>query len=217
MKYLLLKEFTLEFRRKTAVAGLALYLLSMTFVVYLTIGLRQQFISPQVWSALFWITILFTAINSVAKSFIGEKKGLDIYYYTLARPESMLLAKTIYNFLLCLVLSFSAYGLYILFLNNPVENQLPFMGLLVLTSLGFAAALTLLSGIAAKASSSHVLMAILSFPVVISILLIAIKVTKQCLDGIAGDVSGTSLLTLAAIDALVMAVSYVLFPYTWKN
>src|SRR5882724_8729900 len=83
---LLKKEFSLELRRKSVVAGLSLYLLSITFICYLAFALRQNLITPLVWNALFWITILFTAINTVAKSFIGEKRSIDIYLYSIANP-----------------------------------------------------------------------------------------------------------------------------------
>ena len=55
--------------------------------------------------------------------------------------------------------------------------------------MGFSASLTLLSGIAAKANNSHILMSVLSFPIVISVLLIVIKVTKNCIDGLDRSVS----------------------------
>ena len=95
---LLKKEFTLELRRKSVISGLALYLFSTAFICYLTFSLKQNQITPLVWSALFWITILFTVINTIAKSFIGEKRGRDIYYYSIANPEMIILSKIIYNF-----------------------------------------------------------------------------------------------------------------------
>ncbi len=214
---LLKKEFALELRRKSVVAGLALYLVSMVFICYLAFALRQNLIGPQVWSALFWITLLFTAINTVAKSFIGEKRGLDIYFYSIASPTHILVSKIIYNFLLCLLLSLVGYFLFTLFLNDPVQNKLVFVLTLTLTSAGFASSLTLLSGIAAKANNSAILMAVLSFPVVISILLMAIKVTKNCIDDLDPSVSYEPMLSLLAINFLVTAASYLLFPFVWRN
>ncbi len=186
---LLKKEFTLELRRKSVISGLALYLFSTTFICYLTFSLKQNQITPLVWSALFWITILFTVINTIAKSFIGEKSGRDIYYYSIANPETIILSKIIYNFLLTLLLSFAGFILFITLLSNPLVDSGLFSILLVLGSMGFAASLTLLSGIAAKANNSHILMAVLSFPIVISILLVVIKVTKNCIDGLDRSVS----------------------------
>lgn len=214
---LLRKELTLELRQKSAAAGLVLYLFSTAFICYLTFKLRQNLITPLVWGALFWITILFTLINSVAKSFIGEKKGREIYYYSIAKPSAIIISKIIYNSLLCSILSYSGYLLFLLFIGNPIEDKMIFTATIFLTSLGFASSLSLLSGISAKANNSSVLMAVLSFPVVISILLMAIKVTKNCIDGLGWESSWDELLTLLAINCLVTAVSYLLFPYIWRS
>ncbi len=217
IKTLFQKEFILELRRKSAISGLALYLFSTAFICYLTFSLRQNLITPLVWSALFWITILFTAVNTVAKSFIGEKKGKDIYYYSITSPESIIISKIIYNFILCTLLSFTGFILFIMFLNNPVVDLFLFSITILLTSLGFASSLTMLSGIAAKANNSSILMAVLSFPIIISILLLAIKVTKNCIDALDRSISWDEILTLLAINCLVTAVSYLLFPYIWRS
>lgn len=217
IKELLKKEFTLELRRKSVFSGLALYVFSTVFVYYLTFNLRQNLISPLVWSALFWVTILFSSINTIAKSFIGEKRGQELYFYSLVSPESIVLSKLIYNFLLCLVLAMTGLGLFVLFLFNPVEILWTFILTIVLTSWGFAASLTLLSGIASKANNSHIVMTVLSFPIVISILLLSIKITKNCIDGLEASTNYDELLTLLAINCLVTAASYLLFPYIWRT
>jgi heme exporter protein B len=214
---LLLKEFNLELRRKSVLSGLAIYLFATVFICYLTFALRQNLITPLVWGALFWITILFSAVNTIAKSFIGEKKGKDIYYYSIAKPEAIILSKIIYNFILCVLMSLTGLVLFILFLDNPIEDLSLFIVLILFTSFGFSASLTLLSGIAAKANNSNILMAILSFPVIISVILNAIKVTKNCIDGLDRSVSMDEILTLLAINCLVAAVSYLLFPYIWRS
>lgn len=216
-KTLLIKELTLELRRKSVVSGLLLYLFSTAFICYLTFSLRQNQITPLVWSALFWITILFTVINTVAKSFIGEKKGRDIYYFSIASPEVIIISKIVYNSFLTLLLSFTGFVLFILLLKNPITDLTWFALTLALGAIGFASSLTLLSGIAAKANNSHILMAVLSFPIVISVLMITVKVTKNCIDGLDRSVSTNDLLTLLAINCLVTAASYLLFPYIWRS
>jgi ABC-type transport system involved in cytochrome c biogenesis, permease component len=170
---LLLKDLTLELRRKSVISGLVLYLVSISFICYITFSLKQNQITPLVWSALFWITMLFTAVNTVAKSFIGEKKGSEIYLYSIAHPETIILSKITYNFFVTLALSFVCLLLFVLFLKNPIEDYSLFSVLLVLMSLAFSATLSLLSALSAKANNSNILMAVLSFPVIISALLIA--------------------------------------------
>lgn len=199
------------------ISGLLLYLFSTAFICYLTFSLKQNQVTPLVWSALFWITILFTVINTVAKSFIGEKRGRDIYYYSITSPETIILSKVIYNFLLTILLSFTGFFLFIILLKNPVSDVSLFLLVIVLGAMGFSTSLTLLSGIASKANNSHILMSVLSFPLIISVLLIVIKVTKNCIDGLDRSVSTNDLLTLLAINCLVAVTSYLLFPYIWRS
>lgn len=214
---LISKELTLELRRKSVISGIALYLVSLTFICYLTFSLKQSVINETTWSALFWLVVLFSVVNSTAKSFIGEKAGTHIYMYSVASPQSIIVSKIIYNTLLCIVLSVSGYGLFTIFMHDPVLNHLVFLSGLVLVSIGFAASLSLISGIAAKANNSNILMAVLSFPVVIAILLMAIKITKNALDGLDPSNSYDELLNLLAINSISIALAYLLFPYIWRS
>lgn len=217
IRILLYKEFILELRRKSVISGIALYLLSLIFICYLTFSLRHNSINEATWSALFWLTILFSVVNTVAKSFIGEKKGLAIYYYSIASPQAIIISKIIYNTILCFVLSLSGYMLFHIFIDNPVQDQGFFLLTLALTSIGFSGSLTLISGIASRASNSNILMAVLSFPIVISILLMAIRITKNVLDGIDRSASYDELLNLVAINCILTGLAYLLFPYIWRS
>ena len=214
---LLQKEFVLELRRKSAFAGLMLYLFSMVFICYLTFSLRQNLISPLVWSALFWTTILFTSVNAVAKSFVGERRGNDIYLYSVASPSAVVFSKMIYSFILCSLLSFSGFLLFMILLGNPVLDVTFFFWIILLSAFGFASSLTLLSGIASKANNSNILMPLLSFPVVISILLNAVTATKNCIDQLDRSATWDELLSLVAINCIATAISYLLFPYIWRS
>lgn len=217
VKILFIKEFRLELRRKSVISGIGLYLLSLIFICYLTFALRQASIAEATWSALFWLVILFCVINSVAKSFIGESRGLSIYYYSIASPQAIIVSKILYNTLLCFVLSFLGYFLFELFIDNPVQDKVTFFLTLCLTSIGFAASLSLISGIASKASNSNILMAVLSFPLMISILLMAIKITKNVLDGLDPSFSHDELFNLVAINCILSGLAYLLFPYIWRS
>lgn len=214
---LLQKDFSLELRRKSVLSGLLVYLFSTVFMSYLAFRLHQNQISPIVWSALFWITLLFTAVNTVAKSFMAERKGREIYYYSIASPASIIASKIVYNFMLCSFMSFTGLILFAVFLGNPVADLFQFVIVVLLVSMGFSCSLTLLSGIASKTSSGHILMAVLSFPVIISILLIAIKLTKNCIDGLDRSVSSGDMVILVAINLISAAVSFLLFPYIWRS
>ena len=137
------KELTLEWRQRYALNGILLYVVSSIFICYLSFNLRTGQIEPITWNALFWIIMLFSAVNAVAKSFMQERYGQVIYYYTLASPESIILAKILYNTLLMLLLAFLGYAFYSLVLGNPVADHGLFIATLVLGALGFSGTLTM--------------------------------------------------------------------------
>lgn len=207
----------LELRRKAVISGISLYLVSIIFICYLTFSLRQTSVNEATWSALFWLSILFANVTGIAKSFIGEKKGLLMYYYSIASPQAIILSKIIYNVVLSLALSILGYGLFSIFISNPVEEIGLFLLTLTLSSFGFSASLSLISAIAAKTNNSNILMAVLSFPVIIALLLMAIKLTKNALDGLALSASQDELLNLLAINSIMVALAYLLFPYIWRS
>lgn len=214
---LLKKEFQIEIRNGSALAGLALYLTSTIFICYLVFWINHNQLTSLVWSALYWIILMFTLISTAAKSFIGEKKGIFIYYYSIASPQVIILAKILYNTFLALVLSLMGLLLFGLFLGNPVQDLDVFVLVVMLASFGFAASLSLLSAIASKADNGAVLMAILSFPIILSILFLAIKATKNCIDGLGFSSCQDEIITMTAINCLIAAISYLLFPYIWKS
>lgn len=214
---LLKKEFQIEIRNGSALAGLALYLVSTIFICYLVFWINQNQLSPLVWSALYWIILMFTLISTAAKSFIGERKGIFIYYYSIASPQAIILAKILYNTFLAIVLSLAGLLLFTLFLGNPIQDMGVFVLVVLMASFGFAASLSLLSAIASKADHGAVLMAVLSFPIIISILFLAIHATKNCIDGLGFYACQDEIITMAAINCLIGAVSYLLFPYIWRS
>ena len=78
-------------------SGMLLYVVSTVFVCYLSFGLRRNQLTPIVWNTLFWIIILFAAVNAIAKSFSQERYGRQIYYYNLCSPQAIIMSKIIYN------------------------------------------------------------------------------------------------------------------------
>jgi heme exporter protein B len=210
---LLQKEFLLEFRQRYAISGIVLYVLSMVFVVYVA-SIKVQ---PQVWNILFWLIVLFASINAVVKSFVQESGARQLYYYQIAEPSVLLLAKILYNTLLLLVLSFMAFGVYSLVAGNPVKDFSLFVLVLLLGSLGFAISFTFIASIAAKANNSATLMAILSFPVILPILMTLIRLSAIALRLIQDTSYQRDIVNLLAIDAILITLTFVLFPFIWKD
>src|SRR5690606_11079777 len=153
--------------------------------------------------------MLFSAVNAVAKSFVQEHQGRQLYNYMVASPEAIILAKILYNSLLTLILALLGFVVFGVIMGNPIQDQTLFLLNLVVASLGFSGCLTMVSGIASKAGNKATLMAILSFPIVIPILLLAISISKHAIDGLDRGLSVDKLLTLLAITTIIGAASYI--------
>ncbi len=206
-----------EWRNRYAINGILLYLISTIFICYLSFNLRQNQLSIATWNALFWIIMLFTSINAVVKSFLQESSSRFTYYYTIASPEAIILSKIIYNAVLMIFWGGAGYLFYSLVLGNPVKDQGLFVLNLVLASIGFSSSLTMISGIVSKAGQNTTLMAILSFPIVLPLLLMVIRISRNAINGISGEENLKHLLVLVSINVIVGTVSYLLFPYLWRS
>lgn len=217
IKALIEKEIRLEWRQKYALNGMLLYIISTVFVCYMSFKLKVDSIEPITWNTLFWIILLFTAVNSITKSFTQEGAGRQLYYYTLASPQSIILSKIIYNTLLMIVLSLLGFLIYIIMMGNPVMNIPMYLVGIVLGAIGFSTTLTMVAGIASKAENTSTLMAILSFPIILPMLMMIIKLSKSAMDGLDWSTSYDEIAILLAIDAIVLSISYLLFPYLWRS
>ena len=214
---LLKADILLEWRNRTAINGILLYLTSIVFICYLSFNYQNNIISDATWNALFWIIILFSAVNAVAKSFIQVNPGRILYLYTISSPQGIILSKIIYNTLLLIFLGLVGFLFYLIVLGNPVGNTSLFILNLILAAIGFSSILTMISGIAARANHSTVLMAILSFPVILPILFMAMKISANALDNLDLSVSYDELSVLLAINVIVITISYLLFPFLWRS
>jgi heme exporter protein B len=210
---LIKKEFLLEFRQRYAIGGIVLYVFSMVFVVF-TASIK---VIPPVWNILFWLIVLFASINAVVKSFVQESGNRQLYYYQIANPLVILLSKIIYNTLLLLVLSILSFGVYALVAGNPVKDVGLFSLVIVLASIGFSITFTFLSSIAAKANNSSTLMAILSFPVVLPILMTLMRLSTIALRLMQDTSYVRDIINLLAIDVILLALAFVLFPFIWRD
>jgi len=214
---LMRKEFLLEWRQRYALNGMLLYIVGAVFVCYLSFNARRGQLTPIVWNTLFWIILLFTAINAIAKSFVQERAGRQLYYYTLASPQQIILAKIGYNTALMLVLALLGFSVYAFVLGNPVKDVGMYLLTLVLGAVGFAASLTLVSGIASKAENPATLMAVLSFPIILPLLIMLLKLSKNALDGLDRSANWDEIGVLLAIDVIVLTLSWLLFPFLWRS
>lgn len=234
------KELRLELRNKHAFGGILIYVLSTIFVCYLSF---TSLIDLTTWNALFWIILLFASLNAVSKTFASESNARRLYLYTLASPQAIIVSKILYNIIVVVVLmtvSLFFYGLTIgteAWVSSDIHpigegalgvnlssaellqssNVPMFVLSLVLGAIGFASVFTLISAIAAQTNNNLGITAILGFPVILPMLLLLIDFSQNALLGKGMSDVLYFIAVLLGLNAICMALAYLLFPYLWRS
>ncbi|MBS1604256.1 MAG: heme exporter protein CcmB [Bacteroidetes bacterium] len=207
------KDLLLEIRQQYTFYGVLLYVASTIFVLYLSMGGPES----TVWKGLFWMMQLFICVNAVAKSFLQEGKGRLLYFYTIAGPKDFILSKLLFNALLMILMSLVSLGLFVLMLGNPMPNPLSFVAISCLGGISLSLVFTFLAAIAARAQQNAALMAILGFPLIIPQLLLLSKISNIAFEDVLQGGLATMSAVLLGLDAMIIALSLILFPFLWKD
>ncbi len=214
LRMLLLREVQLEWQQKYTLSGILFYAFCMVFIISLSLS---RSVNPAIWNGIFWIILLFAAVNTAAKSFLSESPGQRYYLYQLAGPGMLILARILYNASLLIALSLVILILYALFSGFPVQSPGMFALCVVIGSTGFASVLTLISGISALAGNRPALMAILGFPILIPFLNVLIRMSRIALDGLDNSLMQGDFFFSGMMILLSITLSYLLFPYLWRE
>ncbi len=206
------KDLLLEVRQQYSFYGILLYIGATIFVLFMALDAPES----EVWNGLFWVIQLFICINAVAKSFLQENKGRMLYYYSIAGPAAFILAKLFFNAILMLVMALISLLLFTLFLGNPMKEIADFVGLVLLGGLSLSLVFTFLAAIAARAQQNAAIMAVLGFPIIIPQLILLMQLSKAAFAPLL-TIPMTTVLLLLALDALVVLLAVILFPFLWKD
>ena len=147
---------------------------------------------------------------------LQETRGRMLYFYSIVNPRDFILAKLVFNSVLMLLMSFLSILLFSLFLGNPVQKAVPFIGLVLLGGWSLSLVFTFLSAIAAKAQQNAAIMAILGFPIIIPQLMLLMQLANTVFSDKTG-IAFSTLLLIVMLDILVVMLAVILFPFLWKD
>jgi heme exporter protein B len=210
---LLNKELTLEWRQKHTFGSMLLYVLATVFIVFSVL----KNISPNVWIAIYWIIVLFASANATTRSFYQESGNRQLFYYQLSHSLNFIFSKLLYNFIILLVVSTLTW-LAFSFFSNPIVKDIPlFILTIFLGCTAFATIYTFISAIANKTPNGASMMAILSFPLFIPVLLTLLKLSAQACRLMQDTGYWKDILILLSIDGMLIGVMIFLFPFVWRD
>jgi heme exporter protein B len=197
----------------------ALLMFVVTSVATILFALREDEVSTDVLSGMFWVVIFFTAMSGLSRIFVSEEeRGTTMTLQLVASPSVVYFGKLIFNCGLTLALSSAVTILYItVFPAFIIKSMAIFALTIILGSLGFAAAATVIAAIIAKANTKGTLYPVLSFPILIPLLMTVMKSTARALDGELFVSALGEFQILASYLMIMVAGSYLLFDYVWKE
>jgi len=213
------KDLRAELRTRYALNALAVFALTVVLVVSFYLGPRlapRDPLTPAVNGALLWIALFFAALTGLGRAFVHEEEAQTTTLLRLnAPPLAVFVGKWLLNLVLLIFLAAAITVLLYFMLNMRVRN-VPMLGLTVgLGTAGLASAVTLIAAIVAKAAARSALFAVLAFPVVFPLLVIAMTASEQALTGAAWQAALPQLQGLAAYVVAVTAAALLLFPFVW--
>jgi len=210
---LIRKDILLEFRQQHSFYGVLLYVASTIFVLYLAMGQPESV----TWNGLYWMIQLFVCVNAVAKSFLQESRGRQLYFYSICNPAHFILARMLFNAVLMLLMNGISLGLFFLLLGSPLANTGWFVLISGFGAVSISLVFSFLAAIASRAQQNAALMAILGFPLIVPQLMLLMRLSSVAFSDVfqSGWISMIGL--MAGFDALVIVLSLILFPFLWKD
>jgi heme exporter protein B len=217
---LIRKDMLIELRNKYVFGSVLLFSASTVMIIYFSLLYNGAInaIEASVWSILFWMVILFSAVNAVSNAFFRETEGQLMNYYFLFSPLVYITSKIIYNVIYTLLLSVVGSLFFFTVISNPVKMPGIFSLVIILGSLSYAILFTIMSAIAVKAKSNNTLVAVLGFPILIPMMIFITKVTAAALGSIEqAELVYKNLMLIAALDLMQITLAVILFPYIWRE
>lgn len=213
----LLKDAQSELRTRYAVNALLMFVVTAAVIVQLAI--REEQPASSVLSGLFWVVVFFAAMSGLSRTFVSEEeRGTSMTLQLVASPSTVYFGKLLFNIGLTLLLNLAITVLFTgVFPGFVVQTFETFLLTVVLSSIGLASASTILAAIIAKANTKGTLYPVLAFPILIPLLMTAMRATTRALDGEPFGSAMEEYQVLISYIMVITAGSYLVFDYVWKD
>ena len=210
------KDWRCELRTRYALNTLALFAFTTLVVVSVSLGPIGVSVAQgtAVLPVLLWIVLLFAATAGLPRSFVQEEETHTATALRLAAtPSAVFCGKLAYSVVLVAALELLITPLYLIMMSLDVGSPLLLAGTLAAGGYGLAAGSTLVAAIISQARGKGTLFAVLAFPVLLPLLLMAIELTRNA---VGGDPAGLAVMPLLLYDGAVTIVALMLFPAVWN-
>lgn len=213
----LVKDVKSEMRTRYAIGAIIMF--SVVTVVAIGFSTSGVGLDNDMQAIVFWLAVYFASVAALGQSFIKEEQkrtalALRIY----SPPLAVFGGKYLFNLSLLTFLVLIIVLLFAGLIGLDIKNFGLFIVILILSIIGLAGSTTIIAAIISKASIKGVLFAILSFPLILPLLIMAIKGTQKALNYSVVFLDGLPEMKVLVSYAVVMTVAGgLLFEYVWGD
>jgi heme exporter protein B len=208
------KDIATELRTKEMLSAMFVFSLLILFIFNFTFDLRAENIQA-VAPGVLWVAITFAGMLGLSRSFVLERdRGvLDGLLLAPVDRSAIYFGKMIGNVLFIGMVELFILPIFVI-LFNQAAAALPWLcGIVILGTIGLAGVGTLFSAMAVHTRAREVLLPIMLFPVIVPLILAAVRLTGGILDNTPWADLSHWLALLVAFDAIFIAASFMLFDY----
>lgn len=208
------KDITTELRTKEMISTMFVFSLLVIFIFNFAFDLRAENVQTLAPGVL-WVAIAFAGMLGLSRSFILERDQGVLNGLLLAPVDrsAIYFGKMIGNVIFISVVEIIILPFFIILFNQPLTVLPPLVGIVILGTIGFAGVGTLFSAMAVHTRAREVLLPIMLFPVIVPVLLSAVRLTAATLDNLPFNEISHWLALLIAFDIIFVAVSFILFEF----
>jgi len=208
---ILWKDVRYELRSKQMWTGMGLFALLVLVIFNFTFDLRVDNAAAIAPGAL-WVAFVFASLLGLGRTIAAEREigSMDRLLLCPVDRKAIYLAKLLGNMLFIGVVEIVALPIFAALFNVPlfVGALLP---IVLLSTLGIAAVGTLFSAMAAATRARELLLPILVFPLIVPIVIGAVRATGTLLAPAVNEPPWLGL--IAAFDVIFLTVSMLTFEY----
>ena len=207
------KDVLAERRSKEGLNALFFFTLLLLFIFQFTLGGDRERLADAL-PGLLWLGFVLSGLVGLGRAFLTERDH-DCWEGLLLAPgdkSAIYIGKLVGNVLLMLLVEAILLLLFAVFFNLDLgRHLLALAGVIALGTVGFAAVGTLFAAMTAQVRARELLFPVLLLPVLVPVLLGAVKATEAVLggEGLGGVTHWLKL--LAAADAVYVAIGVLTF------
>jgi heme exporter protein B len=208
---ILCKDIRYELRSRQMWMGMGLFALLVLVVFNFAFDLRVDNKVAVAPGAL-WVAFVFASMLGLGRTIAAEREkgSMDRLLLCPVDRKAIYLAKLLGNMLFIGVVEIVALPIYAVLFNVPLIFG-PLLPIVLLGTLGIAAVGTLFSAMAAATRARELLLPILVFPLIVPVVIAAVRATGTLLAPVANDPPWLGL--IVAFDVIFLSVSMLTFEY----